>query len=267
METKKTVTIKSKDFLTGTHLPEDAKSVVAEDFIRYAQSNGAEIEKQRTAYQTAGRWLAECAGAWAPKYIEQRFRLETDEGEEEHSSTKRESFFESLRDKARKTFGYDTRLIGETPFLPPQKGLLIYGEVGRGKTFLARHIFRFFQKFIGRGKAVFIYDTEFNIGTFTKGNAYLEEFFFGNDKKVMFFDDIGNENDMRAYGNTFSGKEIIRYRHICREKWGTPTVLTTNLTAESLANRYGIYVESRVASDYKGIFVDYPFDRRKQRTA
>jgi hypothetical protein len=209
---------------------DEERSLVREHFLTYCRNNGVNLEGVEDAYRAAGEWLADVIPFYVPAYLPTKFGRNC-----------------------------------EAP--PPEKSLLIYGEVGRGKTFLARKIHEFYcgvcGTYSGKVKAVFVYDTEFTLGSAIKGNDYLDDFFFGNERKILFFDDIGNEDDSRQFGNVYSGREILRYRHICQEKWSVPTVLTTNLTRNALADRYGIYVESRVSGYYKGIRLRYPKDRRK----
>lgn len=212
---------------------DEERSLVREHFLTYCRNHGAKLEGVEDAYRAAGDWLADVIPFYVPAYLP------------------------AILGNA----------VSPGPAPPPQKSLLIYGEVGRGKTFLARKIYEFYRgvtsKYGGKVKAEFVYDTEFTLGSAIRGNDYLDEFFFGNERKILFFDDIGNEDDSRQYGNVYGGREILRYRHICQEKWSVPTVLTTNLTRNALADRYGIYVESRVSGYYRGIRLRYPKDRRK----
>lgn len=233
----------SDDFKPGEPLPETARESIIGHFLDYVKKQGGDIDYQVKEYKKAGSWLADCIAAWCPQYLQKRFGVNLNR------------------------FRIKNPFNGLYP--PPKYGLLIYGEVGRGKTFIARKIYDFYngvrEKYQGVRKTVFIYDTEFQIGSQIKGNEYLDDVFFGNERKIMFFDDIGNEEETKRFGNTLSGREIIRYRHICREKFGVPTVLTTNLNTKTLAQKYDIYVESRVFGDYRGIFMDYPKDRRKTK--
>lgn len=212
-------------------LTEESRGYVREHFLAYCEKKGASLSGVELAYQTAGNWIADVAACWVPRYFQSRHGL--------------------------------TVACG-----PPKSGLVIYGEVGRGKTYLARKIFEFLQgiveKYDGQRNPVFYYDTEFYLGAHIKGNQFLDEFFFGNAHTILFFDDLGNEADTKNYGTVFSGREIIRYRHICQERHSVPTVLTTNLTKRNLAERYGVYAESRVSGDYEGIYLDYATDRRQR---
>lgn len=220
----------------GTRAPGidvNEQAVIREHFLTFCQKSGVDLKGVEDAYWLAGCWLADVIAFYVPGYLPAKL-------------------------------GDDSTVPSPAP---PQKSLLIYGEVGRGKTFLARKIYEFYRgvssKYGGKVKATFVYDTEFTLGSAIKGNDFLDDFFFGNERKILFFDDIGNEDDSRQFGNVYSGREILRYRHICQEKWSVPTVLTTNLTRNALADRYGIYVESRVSGYYKGIRLKYPKDRRK----
>ncbi len=216
-----------------TAVSAEERSFIREHFMTYCRTHGTKLEGVEDAYLAAGEWLADVIPFYVPAYLPAKLG--------------------------------DAASSGPAP--PPEKSLIIYGEVGRGKTFLARKIWEFYKgvcsKYGGKVRAAFVYDTEFTLGSAIRGNGFLDEFFFGNERKILFFDDIGNEDDSRQYGNVYSGREILRYRHICQEKWSVPTVLTTNLTRNALADRYGIYVESRVSGYYKGIRIRYPIDRRK----
>ena len=208
------------------------RACVRDHFIEYCRKCGASLDGVESVYEEAGNWLAEVIAFYVPEYFRIRHGTATDAS-------------------------------------PPGKSLLIYGEVGRGKTFLARKIYDFYRgvraKYGGRVEAEFVYDTDFTFGASIKGNEYLEEFFFGYQRKILFFDDIGNEEESKRFGNVYGGREILRFRHLCQEKWSVPTVITTNLTRKSLAQVYGIYVESRVSGYYKGIRIQYPRDRRKEQ--
>lgn len=106
------------------------------------------------------------------------------------------------------------------------KGLLLFGKVGRGKSFHAACVGNFL---IERGIPALMTDfsrieRESN-GDFSKRQKYFDAL---NNFPLLILDDLGTERDT-TYMN-----EIVYTVINSRVKAGLPTIVTTNLTAEEL---------------------------------
>lgn len=113
-----------------------------------------------------------------------------------------------------------------------RKGLLLYGSCGTGKSFVAREvlpmIFLQYHK-----KVLHVYDTF----TMTQQTDEVKRCRF----KVI--DDLGTESNAKVYGQErFAFDEVI---DDC-EKNGKLLIVTTNLTAEQLKDKYGTRVYDRI---------------------
>lgn len=148
------------------------------------------------------------------------------------------------------------------------KGILIMGNVGTGKT----EIMKYFQK---NKKACYqvlscpevannfsIYREEFDkIYSIPKENAMNDSTFFFQRRMGRCFDDLGTEEIKNDYGNKKNTMaDIIMaiyqtkdYRHVH---------ITTNLNEEEIEPKYGTRVKSRLREMFN-VFVLNGNDRRK----
>ena len=125
-------------------------------------------------------------------------------------------------------------------FAAPPRGIVMMGSRGTGKT-----------EFLRRFSAMFDVDIidardlawEFAIGGATAVNELLMPRRFQD----LIIDDIGNEDEAKNWGNSFSLAAIIDKRY---RLWSVPggplTFFATNATPEELAKRYGNTVASRI---------------------
>lgn len=112
------------------------------------------------------------------------------------------------------------------------KGLLLYGNCGRGKSFIARYVIpAILLKY--RQKA-------FTIVNATDMNEMINELKY---KKYLVIDDLGCEFTANIYGNKRNAfDEIID----AAEQRGNLLVITSNLTIDELMQRYGERVLGRL---------------------
>jgi len=132
-----------------------------------------------------------------------------------------------------------------------KKGILLYGPVGCGKTFLM-HVLRRNPK--GTFTIVDCTDIEATAADGKKGgDEALRQYFtdqpikytnkFGHTAIGWCFDDLGTEPDARHFGSQINVMERIiecRYKNKCL------THIITNLTIEEIKERYGIRVLDRL---------------------
>lgn len=105
------------------------------------------------------------------------------------------------------------------------KGLLLYGTFGRGKTVLARLVIpAILLKY--RGKVIHCFDmVEVN----KTPDVALS-------KKLIALDDVGTESDSVKFGEK---RSVVSEILDAAEKQGKLLILTSNLNAEGLIQRYG----------------------------
>jgi len=134
-------------------------------------------------------------------------------------------------------------LIGD----PPKNGLLFFGSVGTGKTFLSSCIA---NKLISNGIDVLYYSS---INLFTR----LADYNFGNDhtsridfnnklylSSLLIIDDLGTE-----ITNAFTGGELFAILNArCANE--LPTIISTNLSLKQLQDIYGDRIFSRIVDKF-----------------
>lgn len=137
------------------------------------------------------------------------------------------------------------------------KGLYLFGDVGRGKTFLMRVMQVFCQ-------AVPIEKRKFKTANcadivdellFLKDNAGLMDKYVNND--TWLFDDMGNEpGAVKSYGNEILPMErILIQRYVKFVNGFCITHVTSNDTPEELEAKYGTRLADRATEMFNFIFL------------
>ena len=123
-----------------------------------------------------------------------------------------------------------------------QRGLLLYGSVGNGKTTMLRSIARLFlgRSFLLNANTIYQYEKE---------NS-LER----SQSKLLLIDDLGTEPERCL----IFGEEHHPMTDIIQERYSDnlTTVIATNLTLENIKVRYGARVHDRMIEMYAGIYYD-----------
>jgi DNA replication protein DnaC len=113
---------------------------------------------------------------------------------------------------------------------PLNKGLLVKGCVGSGKTMTFKIIQQVIKGFVINNIREVVAD--FNLGGFESLQLYME--------KIRLFDDIGSEHDGKFYAlNTNVVQELIVRRYEKFQNKGLITHFTTNEGSQQLNVRYG----------------------------
>jgi DNA replication protein DnaC len=140
------------------------------------------------------------------------------------------------------------------------KGILLLGPVGSGKTSLMNLIRDFFPiSFRPIIKSTREISYEFN----QEGYATIDK--YGKTEKVYCFDDLGVESSLKHYGNECNTMgEIILSRYDQYIQSGTITHVTTNLNSVELEKMYGVRVRSRLREMFNLIaFSKETHDKRR----
>ncbi|MDR2004158.1 MAG: hypothetical protein LBQ74_14095 [Prevotella sp.] len=114
------------------------------------------------------------------------------------------------------------------------RGLLLYGDCGRGKSLLAMYVIpAIILKYMG--KVMRVYDTR-------EMNECLDAIL---DRPLISLDDIGTEEIVNVYGNKrWAFTEIID----AAEKYGKLLIISTNLDGPAIIERYGGRIMERIIS-------------------
>lgn len=119
------------------------------------------------------------------------------------------------------------------------RGLLLFGDCGRGKSLLARYVLPAILLKYAR-KVVTVYDVQ-------EMNTKLDEVL---KKHIISLDDIGTEEVINNFGNKrLAFAEIMD----AAEKYGKLVIISTNLTGQELANRYKDRILDRIVATTKRI--------------
>ena len=132
------------------------------------------------------------------------------------------------------------------------KGILLLGPVGCGKTSLMTLIKPFFQKELQHKIKS---SREISFEFINEGYTTIHK--YGKSTAVYCFDDLGVEKSLKHFGNdcnTMAEILLSRYDHFIQS--GIPTHATTNLNAEELEKLYGNRVRSRLREMFNLIAFD-----------
>ncbi len=138
------------------------------------------------------------------------------------------------------------------------KGVMLAGPVGCGKTsllnimkYLTPTEHKFFVKPCRDISFEFIQDGYQIIHKYSKGKLYESE------PKIICFDDLGTENNLKYYGNECNVMaEILLSRYDIFITKRIPTHITTNLSASEIETHYGKRVRSRMRELFNLIAYD-----------
>lgn len=132
------------------------------------------------------------------------------------------------------------------------KGLLLFGGYGTGKTLAARII-------AARLEFQF-YDTHSIELKYLKkdGNDWIDSFIFEKSRNALVIDDIGAEGEIKKFGNESPMGLILSSRASFWERFGTPTIYTSNLASpQEIASRYSN--DNRLADRLRAYYMPVEF--------
>ena len=122
------------------------------------------------------------------------------------------------------------------------KGILLLGPVGCGKTSLMTLIRDFFPTSF---RPILKSTRQVSYEFIQEGYGIIDQ--YGKSEKVFCFDDLGVESSLKHYGNECNTMgEILLSRYDQFIQFGTITHVTTNLNSVELEKMYGVRVRSRL---------------------
>ena len=144
----------------------------------------------------------------------------------------------------------EDELVAEKMNIDLNKGILLSGPIGCGKTTL----FKLMQNFPTKRKGFGIISTRQVVSEFMQsGYEILEKYSNGNlshdirTPKAYCFDDLGTETTSKYFGNDCNVMaEILLTRYDLFVEKGIITHLTTNLSATEIESQYGNRLRSRM---------------------
>lgn len=137
------------------------------------------------------------------------------------------------------------------------KGLLIIGGVGCGKTSMLRAFYEIGREIYDKYRDTFMLFRMISCNSLVREYENLEQqerdFFF---KKyingTMYFDDFGTEPEASNFGKRNLMKDILEERYLKEKK----CYLTTNLTLNQIEEKYGFRVYDRIKEAFNVIIMD-----------
>ncbi len=139
------------------------------------------------------------------------------------------------------------------------KGILLLGPVGSGKTSLMTLIRDFFPTSF---RPILKSTREVSYEFIKEGYEIIDQ--YGKSDKVYCFDDLGVENSLKHYGNDCNTMgEILLSRYDQFIQFGTLTHVTTNLNSVELEKTYGVRVRSRLREMFN--LITFPKETQDKR--
>ncbi len=143
--------------------------------------------------------------------------------------------------------------------LDPNKGILLAGPIGCGKTSLMSLM----NDFTFDVNHFFIRSTR-SIASEFHQEGYQTINKFSNNQKIYCFDDLGVEQNMKYFGNECNTiAEILLNRYELMVSQGYVTHATTNLSASALEAIYGNRLRSRMREMFN--LITFPNDSPDKR--
>lgn len=144
----------------------------------------------------------------------------------------------------------EDELVAEKMNIELNKGILLSGPIGCGKTTL----FKLMQNFPTKRRGFGIVSTRQIVSEFMQsGYEILEKYSRGNfshdirTPKAYCFDDLGTETTSKYFGNDCNVMaEILLTRYDLFKEKGIITHITTNLSATEIESQYGNRLRSRM---------------------
>ena len=139
------------------------------------------------------------------------------------------------------------------------KGILLLGPVGSGKTSLMTLIRDFFPTSF---RPILKSTREVSYEFIKEGYEIIDQ--YGKSDKVFCFDDLGVESSLKHYGNECNTMgEILLSRYDQFIQFGTITHVTTNLNSVELEKMYGVRVRSRLREMFN--LITFPKETQYKR--
>ena len=139
------------------------------------------------------------------------------------------------------------------------KGILLLGPVGSGKTSLMTLIRDFFPTSF---RPILKSTRQVSYEFIKEGYEIIDQ--YGKSDKVFCFDDLGVESSLKHYGNECNTMgEILLSRYDQFIQFGTITHVTTNLNSVELEKMYGVRVRSRLREMFN--LITFPKETQDKR--
>ena len=139
------------------------------------------------------------------------------------------------------------------------KGILLLGPVGSGKTSLMTLIRDFFPTSY---RPILKSTRQVSYEFIKEGYEIIDQ--YGKSEKVFCFDDLGVESSLKHYGNECNTMgEILLSRYDQFIQFGTITHVTTNLNSVELEKMYGVRVRSRLREMFN--LITFPKETQDKR--